>query len=185
MRKEEVKNGLAERFGEQNGHWLWRCITASPFGCEDQAERYARIWRKSKSIDEFLHEVHEDDCLRYFHAWGEIGKAMNWDIPVSNDARVFYTGSDAGGLLVGDVNGGFSYLIPNGYGDGETRVVVADRMGLFNEDMMRNVGIVDGNTLIYGYDCSTPSQADNDALVLHGRYSVFSYDGTVAFRKMK
>lgn len=184
MRTEELRDELKARFGDRKGAWLWSCMTASIWGCPDQPERYEAICRASADTGEFLQRVREDDALRYFQAWGEFGKLLNWDVPISPEAKVYRAYSDAGGVLVGDAAGTFAYLVPNGYGDGETKVVVAEQPDLFNQDMLRNMGAIDGCTWVYRYDCASPGDESERLLTLQGRYVVYSGSRIVVFERL-
>lgn len=95
--------------------------------------------------------------------------------------RCFITMSDVGCVRVG--NDDFSVLIPNGYGDGTTRVAVFENGNDFTaEDIMRFTGIsVTGKCNIFYYDCG----GDTVAREINGNYLVYAYEGLVAFVKYK
>ena len=93
-------------------------------------------------------------------------------------SRQFKTVSDAGGLLVGDEN--FNLIIPNGAGDGTTRVAVFDDPDDFNGDLMTFFTQITGEFGIYGYDCNRSCEPIKK---ITGRYSAYFYSGLIALVK--
>ena len=90
--------------------------------------------------------------------------------------RCIKTLSDIGGVKIGNEN--FSVVIPNGRGDGITRIAVFDKMPDESIDEMHFWSNTNGEFYIYGYDCG-----DNAILKLSGKYLIYYYDGLVAFIK--
>lgn len=99
----------------------------------------------------------------------------------------FKTASDVGSLLVG--NEEFQVLIPNGYGDGTTRVAVFNKVdsdhsvaSRIMSDMMdsHRGPYLHGKFNIYPYDCCNPT-VDEPCKTLEGRYFTYYYDGLIAF----
>jgi hypothetical protein len=85
------------------------------------------------------------------------------------------TVSDAGGVLV--YSSDFSVLVPNGAGDGITRIAVFHRGDNFDSRIMIFSGsLLDGRFSVSGYDCSKEPAAE-----LSGQFWVYYYDGFVAF----
>jgi hypothetical protein len=85
------------------------------------------------------------------------------------------TVSDCGGVLV--YSSDFSVLIPNGAGDGTSRIAVFRRGDDFDSRLMVFSGfLLDGQFSVSGYDCSKDPAFD-----LSGRFWVYYYDGFVAF----
>lgn len=90
--------------------------------------------------------------------------------------RCFKTESDIGGVKVG--NDEFSLIVPNGRGDGTTRVAVFDNKKDFNERLMNFFTDIRGKFSIYDYDCG-----GTELVTLMGKFGVYYYDGLVAFEK--
>ena len=93
--------------------------------------------------------------------------------------RVVRTFSDAGGLLLG--NERFNVCIPNGYGDGVTRVAVFSRNeeNDFNEKMMNSIPItLEGTFNVYAYDCNNSDE--NIIMTINGRYAAYYYETMIA-----
>lgn len=181
------ERALEDRFGDGRGRFLWSCSMA-PGTIRDSVRgldpAVAGLWSKSASMDTFLDAVHHCDDLMYgSQLYAELGRQFGWEVPVSPQADEYRLPSDAGGVLVGDVAGTSAVLLPNGYGDGETRVVVAGERGLVNTGMMEDAGMVSGDTQVYGYDCADLAPATDESLVLHGRYHVYCHGGTVVFER--
>lgn len=91
--------------------------------------------------------------------------------------RQFKTSSDAGGVKVG--TDGFSMIIPNGYGDGITRVAIVGKNELPQSDILRFFTSVKGEKInIYSYDCG-----EGVSRTMSGRYGIFHGEGFVVFEK--
>lgn len=89
--------------------------------------------------------------------------------------KCFKTDSDAGGVLVG--NEEFNLIVPNGYGDGTTRIAVFHRDDKFDASLMKYFVGLNGKFNIYSHDCSF----DLIEETLEGEFAVYYYDGLVAF----
>lgn len=174
MKREQLEKQLIERFGKDGGY-IYRCVT----------NMYARAYYQQLSdyadeaedLETFLVYVRGDDSLRFSQAYGELGRRLHWPLPIAYDADVLTTYSDAGGVRIGDLSGTATALIPNGYGDGETRVII----GKVNTCMLSLVVSIEGVYQIYAYDCARMSEACDDDYIIEGRFSVYSGEGTVAF----
>lgn len=168
---------------ETLGMWIWRCVNASTSDCRDQPEIMRELCEASDDLDDFLARVRVDDRLRTSsQAWGEIAKVRDWEPleAVGDGADVYHAMSDAGGVLIGDLAGTFGIIIDNGYGDGQTDVVVADDRDQVNGDRFEFVTSIKGQTVVYDYDCA--ELGDGCALAyLDGRYGVYSGDRCVVF----
>lgn len=171
---------------ETLGMWIWRCMNANTSDCPDQRAIMRELCDESDDLDEFLERVHGDGRLRTTsQAWGELAKAMGWGPlgAISESAQVYFTSSDAGGVLVGDLSGTFGIVVNNGYGDGKTMVVVADR-GQVNGDRFRFETTIEGQAKVYRYDCADLSDDPGDAVtILDGRHGVYYGDGCVVFER--
>ncbi len=93
---------------------------------------------------------------------------------------VVKTESDIGGVMIGNRYGVTVWR--NGYGDGITRVGIADKHPLFME-YIGMFGIVNGG--IYSYDCDDFRSKDPDYPLPDGRYFVYNYDGMVALEPIE
>lgn len=92
----------------------------------------------------------------------------------NDEIKVLETVSDAGSVRVG--NEAFDFLIPNGYGDGVTKVIImnVDKTNI----PMRFFTKIDGYFNIY--TCDT-YESEDVCFKLNGQYMVYSEDGTVIF----
>lgn len=92
----------------------------------------------------------------------------------------FKTSSDMGGVKVG--NDKFSVIIPNGRGDGTTRVAVkskaAQEAKSYTHHCFNFFTSLEGEFNIYTYDCGNEVET-----TVNGRYGVFYYDGMVLFEE--
>lgn len=88
------------------------------------------------------------------------------------------TVSDAGGVKIGSDS--MSLIVPNGRGDGTTRVGVIDDRNRIEDwtPAMTFFSSIDGSFSIYSYDCG-----GEPVKTLVGRYGIFFYDGIVIFEK--
>ena len=93
--------------------------------------------------------------------------------------RVVRTLSEVGGFLVG--NEKFNVCIPNGYGDGMTRLAVFSRKErtYFNENMMYRIPItLKGTFNVYVSDYNNSDE--NVILTIEGMYDVYYYQTMIA-----
>lgn len=158
-------------------------------GCIEDDERCAELYEKCKTYDEFERRVlnHECDSNIVYSLISMYGKDSDYHWYRIRDLfgdRCFKAYSDVGSLLVG--NESFQMLIPNGMGDGTTRVAIFKKDddvfgGLVELMMDRKHGpTLSGKFNIYSYDCANPS-VDEPCKTLDGRYFTYFYDGFVAF----
>ncbi len=99
----------------------------------------------------------------------------------------FVTSSDIGGLRVG--NAEFSINIPNGYGDGDTRVAFFDgyipqkelEYNNFGENELRYFTCLKGTFNIYDDDCSTGNEGY--LATFSGRFGIYYRDGYIFFER--
>lgn len=89
--------------------------------------------------------------------------------------KVFKTMSDIGGVKIG--NDKFTVIIPNGYGDGDTRIAIVNR-GEINDNMFNFFTFIEGDINIYSYDCG-----DDVVRTISGKYGVYYWEGFVIFEK--
>lgn len=118
---------------------------------------YTKIYKKTlKKIEELKKEL------------SELKKA---------DRITLYTFSDVGSVKIGNDN--FNILLPNGYGDGNTTVLILGK----NEDPRENnhyICTIKGDYCIYSYDLG-----DEVIYKMHGKYNIYnSHNGVVVFKKI-
>lgn len=93
------------------------------------------------------------------------------------DRITLYTFSDVGSVKIGNNN--FNILVPNGYGDGCTTVLILGK----NEEPRENnhyICTIDGDYGIYSYDLS-----DEVIYEVHGKYNIYnSHNGVVVLKKI-
>ena len=137
--------------------------------------------RDAVDTEDFINKILGDPELATTQAYAEVSKKLRPDshwyrVRAMFGDEVIKTSSDAGSVKVGVAN--MSVLVPNGYGDGITRVGIIEKTG-FNDDMMSYFTTIKGeNMIIYDYDCG-----DVAATTISGRYNIYYYSGLVAFVK--
>lgn len=95
--------------------------------------------------------------------------------------------SDIGSVKIG-IDGQFTLDVPNGYGDGDTAVIICDKDEYKPEDYALWASVRGNNINIYDYDCS-----DEVVETLSGKYGiyvagdrgVFLNKGAVIFEKWR
>lgn len=132
--------------------------------------------------EDFIDKILGDPELTTTQAYAEVSKKLRPDshwyrVREMFGDNVIKTSSDAGSVKIGVDN--MSILVPNGYGDGISRVAIFDNSETFNDSMMSYFTTIKGeNMIIYDYDCgNTP------AATISGRYAIYYYSGLVAFVK--
>lgn len=132
--------------------------------------------------EDFIDKILGDPELTTTQAYAEVSKKLRPDSHWYRVREIFgdnviKTSSDAGSVKIGVNN--MSVLVPNGYGDGITRVGIIENACNFNDDMMTFFTAVSGKDIaIYGYDCG-----DLPEITISGRYNIYYYSGLVAFVK--
>lgn len=93
------------------------------------------------------------------------------------DRITLYTFSDVGSIKIG--NDKFNVLVPNGYGDGNTTVLILGK----NEEPRENnhyICTIEGDYGIYSYDLG-----DEVIYEMQGKYNIYnSHNGVVVFKKI-
>ena len=118
---------------------------------------YTKIYKKTlKKIEELKKELSELEKV---------------------DRITLYTFSDVGSVKIGNDN--FNILLPNGYGDGNTTVLILGK----NEEPRENnqyICTIEGDYGIYSYDLG------NEFIYqIHGKYNIYnSHNGVVVFKKI-
>ena len=181
---------LEAKFGEEKAKWLQRVCFNNPCACPDQEFIIKELWREAEDTEAFLELVRKDERLLYnSQAYAEFGRILGWGMPYRADkCDVYTTYSDAGCVRVTDLAGTFSVNIDNGYGDGQTKVLVSERVNTFennfNTDMLDYKLYLDGEFAICNYDCNPFSKAPETVATLKGCYQVYSRNRVVAFNKI-
>ena len=150
-----------------------RCLLNRWEGQNDE-DKVNALWEAAESKEAFIRALQTDEQLRYTQACGELSKGDFYFIRDMIGDRQFKTESDAGGVRV--MHDGFRVIIPNGRGDGESRVAVFAKDEPFNERTLEYFTLIDGDFEISGYDC-----ADEPIRHLHGRYQVYYGNSFVVF----
>lgn len=161
--------------------------------CYKKAEQYLA---ESENSDEFIDKFLADKSLKMCQAYGEISRRCRPDthwyrIREMFGERCFKTNSDVGSVKIGNEK---SYtLIPNGIGDGTTRVAVFSKEEAekeFNSHMFDKgftCTVCGEDIYVHDYDCGASIATRNGVEVkLNGCYFVYTYVGLVAlvqFRK--
>lgn len=140
---------------------------------------------QSVFVDLFL--AHKE--LNYTQGYGEIAKCYPdklWYLMRSLFGdKEFKTESDAGSVCIAAKDYSFSILVPNGYGDGETRVAIFEEKYDALEHLMTYHTVIEGNFLILNYDCLHLNhiQPATIAKELNGRFGIYYKNGFVAFER--
>ena len=140
--------------------------------------------RDAINTEDFIDKILGDPELATTQAYAEVSKKLRpaghwYKVREMFGDEVIKTSSDAGSVKIGVAN--MSVLVPNGYGDGITRVAIFDNSEGFNDSMMSYFTTVKGtDIIIYDYDCG-----DVAATTISGRYNIYYYSGLVAFVKSR
>ena len=185
MKLENIDDVLKENMSKYcSVHYLASCILDDEeclnlyMACKNYAEFERRVLSKKCGLNVIYSMVSLYGKDRENH-WYRVRELFG--------NRCFKTASDVGSLLVG--NEEFQALIPNGYGDGITRVAVFNKVdsdydvvSRIMSDMMdsHRGPYLHGKINIYPYDCNDPT-VDEPCKTLEGRYFTYYYDGLIAF----
>ena len=171
-------DGEPDRFGQS----IQRESLLNKWHGEEYIKHVYKLVHKAKDMDELVELVLSDEYMKGTDSYAVISKHNKghwYRIREMFGDKQFKTYSDAGSVKVG--TGDFHFLINNARGDGETRIAIFNEEDAFNSDMMTFETIIDGHGFfIYSYDCG-----NTVAETLYGKYAVYSYDGFVAFVKIK
>lgn len=151
-----------------------RCLENNWHG----GKTYMKIWKESKNLKDFKQRVLQNEEVKLLQGTAELMKndVDNWRYlrSILGDKQ-FKTSSDAGGVKIGNEN--FEIIIPNGVGDGITRVAVLNKNEM-NDSAFDYITFCKGKINIYNYDCGCEI-----AKTIEGRYGIYSKDGFVVFEK--
>lgn len=141
------------------------------------------VLAKAKDTDDFIELYLGDERVKSFYARNKIAREYRPEVYWKTirgfiGDQLFKTDSDAGSVKIG--NGMFSLLIPNGRGDGITRVAVVDDGSGLRGLEMNYFTTITGEFDVFDYDCG-----ENSVMNLDGKYAVYYYDGFVVFSKEK
>lgn len=144
-------------------------------------DRITEHLHNAVDTEDFIDKILGDPELATAQAYAEVSKKLrpdsHWYRVRAMLGDVIKTSSDAGSVKVGVDN--MSVLVPNGYGDGITRVGIIENAREFNDDMMTFFTTISGkDIIIYDYDCGNVA-----ATTISGRYAIYYYSGLVAFVK--
>lgn len=143
-------------------------------------EKIMEHYKNATSSEGFITDILEDPELATTQVYAEISRRLRpeghwYRVREMFGDRAFKTSSDSGSVKVGVNN--MYVLVPNGYGDGITRVAIFDNPADFNDCMMSYFTTVTGkDMIIYDYDCGY-----DPATTISGRYNIYYYEGLVAF----
>ena len=181
MKIDTMRSAFIERFGEERGVFIYRCVNSHRTTADP--ETYRKHWEDAETVERFFQLVEDDRTLRYgSQAYGLMHKELRWrHLPINprKIVRELVTYADAGSVMVGDLAGTNATLFSNGRGDGHTRVVIVEHFDGFNEYAFDLIGVIKGRFQIYNYDCADLKPADETNL--DGRYGVYAWDGVVVF----
>jgi len=161
------------------GTFTYQCLTNQLHG----GEIFARIWKKAKTKKEFLDMILDDPQVRGEQGTYAAIKEFNIERMegyrklLIADADRFTTLSDAGGVRIGNVD--YSFLIPNGIGDGETTVAIMDDNCHFCESAFQYFTLIRGEFFVYSHD-----GVGEAVKKLEGGFMVFYSDGIIVFKKI-
>ncbi len=185
MKLENINDVLKENMSKDcRIYYLASCI----LDCDE----YSNLYESCSNYDEFEKRVLNEECClnviySYISLYGKDRRNHWYRIRELFGDRCFKTASDVGSLLVG--NEEFQVLIPNGYGDGITRVAVFNKgtsdygvASRIMSDMMdsHRGPCLQGKFNVYPYDCNDPT-VDEPCRTLKGRYFTYYYDRLIAF----
>ena len=168
-------------FTGEKAEYIHRCIFDDVAYSEARKEAVYKIARKASTVDEFIDLYLDSDKMKHHYSYAILAKAYRPDkawylLREQLGDRVFKTSSDAGSVKVG--SDAFSVLLPNGHGDGVTRVAVVDRDSWCSNFLTFFTSIQGDAINIYSYDCGS-----SIAKTIEGRYGVYYGDGFVVFEK--
>lgn len=151
-----------------------RCLR-DQWGDHTDPEKVLSLWAAAPSKEAFIKSLQDDADLKFGLACGVLSRMDFYFIREMIGDRQIKTTSDAGGVRV--QHDGFSVLIPNGHGDGVSRVAVFGRDEPFNAEALHYFTHIEGPFDVCAYDCS-----ENDiALHLDGAYNVYFGASFVVF----
>lgn len=174
---------------ETSDSFLLRCLDVdaiiAPAGfdsADDYRSHVSGLIASAANTENLIDMILGDDAMRYTQIAAELSKrerpSGHWlRIRQLFGDRQFKTVSDAGGLKIG--NAAFSLIVPNGRGDGVTRVAVFSRDELPHNylfHMMSYWTRITGDIDIYFSDCGS-----DVCTTIHGAFDVYIYDGLIAF----
>ena len=141
--------------------------------------RVRELWDKADNKSSFIRALQADPELRFSQACGILSRNNYYFIrSMIGDHMVAKTKSDAGSVRV--FHDGFYVYLPNGEGDGDSRVCLF-RKGehdLFNSHLFNYQGMLSGSFDVDDYDCN---DVPHSVLHLEGSYHVYFGSTFVVF----
>lgn len=169
-------------FVKEPGAYDYRreCLLNFTHGLVTEYEKHVRsLIRKAVDMNDLIAMVLTDEEMEKTQAYAEISKKepSHWArIRAMLGEKQIKTDSDAGSLKVGTE--ACSMLIPNGRGDGVTRVAILER-DEWNNSMLDFFTSIQGSAInVYGYDCG-----EKVVRTISGRYGIFRGEGFVVLEK--
>ena len=136
---------------------------------------FRELWSKAESFEEFKDLVLNDDRVRFTQGVAELFKHDKRYINSIIKDKYFITCSDAGSVKIG--NNDMNFLIPNGVGDGDTKVAILNKSEM-NRSAFNFFTSVEGKFDIYNYDCGSEV-----GMTIEGRFGVYYKNGIVIFER--
>ena len=153
------------------GEFTKSCMMNSVF--KEEKEIFLNHWAFAQTVEGFKTLVFGDERLFNHQAYAELSKETSGHTRRILDRldNIIMTDSEAGGLKIG--NNAFSIVIPNGKGDGTTKVSIVEK---FNRNMLEYFTTVEGDINIYSHDCG-----DEVVRTIDGIYSIYYHNGIIIF----
>lgn len=170
---------MKDKFQNWFSDFECRCLTDT-WGIHSNAEGIAKLWEKATSKKEFLSMLRSDPETMYTQACGVLSRENFYFIREMVGDRQIKTVSARGCLMIGDEN--CQFFIPNGYGDGNTRVAVIHPGEKFNFNALSYYTMVSGKINVYYDDCGIPTE-DNVVCRLDGEYGIYHGASFVIFEE--
>lgn len=148
---------------------------------DNERDRYMGTVDAAEDLDSAIVAIRDHPDRFTSQAWAELAKAECWPLAAMVPDEKFVFTSEAGGVLVGDVAGTCGMVVPNGYGDGATEVLVYTDPKRVNLHQLEFWDVLEGKWRLYEYDCAELAPATKDTFVLSGRTMVYYGEGTVVF----
>lgn len=166
---EEFEEKAKENFGNENDNFKYR--VATNFGIYDirEVEYFPKDF--SLSMSNLIAKNPYTQLTEVFSEYYQVNIFEH--IKNQTDASFHLTSSDIGGVKIG--NEDFGIIIPNGFGDGETEVIITNNDAHVPLSFYTSVK---GNFNIYNYDCGNTVET-----TLNGKYMIYSGKQTVVFVK--
>ena len=174
---------------DNNERFIYDCIFGFHYlNGGEYAAKVNVLLAESETTEEFVEAYLNDDSLKMTEGYAALLIYVKPDrrwfaIREMFGDRCFKTISDVGAVKVGSKD--FNVLIPSNRGDGEIRVAIFysdEEINLSLLNFFTSIDVNGENTFIYDFDCDNAKPA---LQLAEGRYSVYCYEGLVAFVRLK